>query len=197
MTYAAADHRATPVGSVPGRSRSAVPVEYAPHALATLVGFIGLALGGPGAGLGLISLTAAVFACWMAIVRGGRYFLPSSVFMLAGGVFVGGAGYYLGRLNDLTPPIASVRDAAGLALLTTVGISVVTIALSNRWGLSWKRSGPFEGDEARTFRSPKHFELKALLMLGLSQVPPIESALGPIATALGFGAVMMMTLSAA
>lgn len=186
-------HRASERGAAHG---AAIPVEYAPHALALVLTLLALGDLPPTLGLVTILFTSMTFACWISLKRGGAYFLPSSGFMLASGVFIGAAIFYLLQ-RDRSVSLLTLRDAAGLAMLSTLGVSATTIAISNHWRLRWTKHPEATTDPRRRFRSPKHFEVKALALVGLSQVPPIEATLGPIATGAGLGGVLMITLSAA
>lgn len=158
------------------------------YAVATLV-----ALSLPSATLGLtcLSILSCVIAVSVAIRKGGSFLLPSSVFFLASGVFIGGAGYYLSFVDTPVDPEV-LRDAAGLALLTTIGILTVVTAFTIHWQLAWPTAATVRHASLR--RPPTHFALKAGFLVALSQVPAIETAVGPVASSAGMGGLLMLVL---
>lgn len=148
----------------------------------------------PERGLAAISLIACVFAATAALRRGGPYLLPSSVFFLAAGVFVGIAAYYLGRVDHDVDPY-DVRNAAALALLSTIGIAMVVLLCSVQWRLKWNHMGGGRVG-ARRYQPPRQFVFRAVALIVASQLPPLEALLGPVAQAIGLTGIVMLTLVA-
>ena len=149
----------------------------------------------PERGLAAISLIACVFAATAALRRGGPYLLPSSVFFLAAGVFVGIAAYYLGRVDHDVDPY-DVRNAAALALLSTIGIAMVVLLCSVQWKLRWNERSHEAVDAADRFRPPRQFVLRAGAMIVASQLPAVVALLGPVARAMGLVGILMLALTA-
>lgn len=147
-------------------------------------------------GLAAISLIACGFAATAALRRGGPYLLPSSVFFLAAGVFVGVAAYYLGRV-DTDVAVEDLRNAAGLAMLSTLGVSVVVAGCAVAWKLKWTTPDlGFTGNRDAMFHPPREWAIRAAAMVVVSQVPITSSLGGAIATAIGLGGILMLTLMA-
>lgn len=145
----------------------------------------------PSVGVMLLSVTSCVFAVMRAMGRGGKYLTPAGVFFLASGVFIGGGCYYL-SIVDTEVDTGSLRDAAALAMLTTIGISAVLTALSIRWRLTWpqKRAGV----ASSSWQPPPQFGLKAVALLLVSQVSVVQAIFGPVAEAMSIGGVIMLVL---
>lgn len=150
----------------------------------------------PSSGLAALSLTSCGFAVVISLRQGGSYLVPSSVFFIASGVFIGGAAYYLGRVDTAVAPV-DLRNAAGLALVTTIAMSLVTTVTSLIWRLHWPNAGFIHAAPGSRTQPPRQWELRGVAMVALSQLPPAQDVLGPLATAFGVAGVLMVSLSAA
>lgn len=192
--------RTAPSAEVQGPDRPAAiaragPFLFLPELVLALVTLLCVALLSAGGALRGISLTSAVMAVALTIRFGGRYLTPSGVFFLASGVFIGGAAYYLSIVDTpVSPPL--LRDAAALALLTTIGISVVVKAFSIRWRISWPSTSPRRGP-AGQWGPPPHFAVKGVLLLAVSFLPVTGSVLGQSSQAFGVAGLMMLVVWAA
>lgn len=132
------------------------------------------------------------WSMFTAVRRGRRYLTPSGIFFLSSGVFIGLACHYLleaGTVNDWE----SLRAGATWAFLSTLGISMFTTVFEARSRTRWPASDDLP--RAEVGNPPEFFLAKAALMVLISQIPPVKSALGPIATAIGLGGVMMAVLA--
>lgn len=167
---------------------------FLPHLVTITAALLVFSFAGPETGLRLLSLMAIGFGVGMALWTGGPSFLtPSSVMLVAAAVLVGGAGYYLGRVDS---PVAMVdlRNASLLALVTTVGISLVTTGLSIAWRTSWRAVPSTLTTPLEPFTPPRHFALRGVVLMVASQLPPLESVLGALAHAMGLCGALMLTL---
>lgn len=169
---------------------------FVPDLLFAVATLVALWLLDPGSGLAAISLIALLFAVTAALRRGGPYLLPSSVFFLAAGVFVGIAAFYLARVETDVAAV-DLRNAAGLAMLSTLGVSIVVAGCAVGWKLKWPRSdlGLTENRQAM-FHPPREWAIRAAAMVVISQVPITSSLGGAIATAIGLAGILMLTLMA-
>ena len=141
-----------------------------------------------------ISCTYAVF---MVSSRGRAYLVPSGVYFLASGAFIGLASLYLTQVGSLNE-YGVLRDWAVVAFVTTVATAIVVVALSVRWQLSWPSDAEMQrGSRPPVPRSPVNFQLTALILVGISQIPPIRGLNIALANATGVAGVMMLVLAAA
>lgn len=189
----------TPVGRTRApapRAAGLGPFEFIPHLVAGMVTLAIYLLLPPSAGLSALSLTACVYSVTLALTRGGPYLIPSGVFFMAAGVFIGGGAYYLGRVETVAS-VEQVRNGATLALLSTVGVAMVTSLCSVQWRLRWADDRFDHDPHSPDFNRPRQWELRAVILMVLSQAPPVQSALGALATGMGFAGVLMVSLAAA
>lgn len=167
---------------------------YLPRLAAMLAGLAVLLVPDHKVALQSLSVVACTYALYVVGTRGRSYLSPSGVFFLSSGVFVGLASHYLaqvGSVNDL----GQLRDWAVVVFLVTVACDVVVVTLLIRWRTAWPhRRRSVEARPVPT--SPVNFQVRALVLLGLSQVPMVKSAAGPIATASGLAGIMMLVLAA-
>lgn len=183
------------ITSTPSRVSELGSMPFLPSALAAVVTLFGMWMGDAAQGLALISITSCLFAMAVTIRKAGSYLPPSSVFFIASGVFIGGAGYYL-LLVDTPVEVELIRDGAGLAMLTNaaIGIYVTASALNN--GISWPTIG--NTVKERGLRRPPFMLLfwGAGVMVAM-QLPITASIVGPPAHAMAVGGVLMVVTWAA
>lgn len=199
-----------PTSTISGLSRTGVdhvrpPVDGAPAAgyflflpelSFAVVTCLSLAFLDATSGLWALSLTSSIMAVVITLRSGGPYLTPSGVFFLASGVFIGGGAYYL-SIVDTPVATASLRDAAALAFLTTIGISIVVKALSIRWRIHWPDRPPRRGPAPDGFRPPPHFALKGALLIAVSLFPLTRSVMGATSEAIGVAGLLILVVWAA
>ena len=161
-----------------------------------LFSLVGLWAGDPRQGLAVISVTSCLFAMTVTIRRAGPYLPPSSVFFIASGVFIGGAGYYLLLIDNSPVPIDLIRDGAGLAMITNAAVAAYIAASALRSGIAWP--GPDDRAHARGFQRPPFMLLVwGFIVLTLSQISLVDSIVGATAHFMGVGGLLMVVTWAA
>lgn len=189
-----------PVGSVAGAVGSIEMAErgrapFLAAGITVVLSLAGLWMGDARQGLALISVTSCVFAMTVTIRRAGPYLPPSSIFFIASGVFIGGAGYYL-LLVERPVAIGLIRDGAGLAMITTGAISAYITASALRSAIVWP--GPDDRAQVRGLRRPPFMLLFwGLVVVVASQLPFVISIVGSPVHAMGVGGVLMVVTWAA
>lgn len=168
-----------------------------PHLVAGLCGVLVTLVPDPVVALRLLCGISCTYALYMVSTRGRAYLVPSGVYFLASGAFIGLAALYLTQVGSLNE-YAVLRDWAVVAFVTTVATAMVVVGLSVRWKLSWPSEAEMRAGARRQVpRSPVNFQLTALLMVLLSQVPPVRGLNIALANATGVAGVMMLVLASA
>ncbi len=182
----------------PAGAASAIPMPMAflPHLLAGLAGILVALVPDHRLALRGLFVVSCAYALYLVGSRGRAYLTPSGVYFLSSGVFIGVAAYYLaavGSVNDL----GALRDWAVVAFATTVATGVVVTALTIRWRITWPaRAQLLASERLAAPRSPVNFQIRALLLVGVSQLPVLKDVVGAAATAIGLAGVMMLVLAA-
>ena len=181
-------------GSIPMATRGRMP--FLTPAITLLFSLVGLWMGDPREGLALISVTSCLFAMTVTIRRAGPYLPPSSIYFVASGVFVGGAGYYLLLIDSSPVPIDLIRDGAGLAMITNAAIAAYITASALRSAIAWP--GPHDRVSARGLHRPPFMLLAwGIVVVASSQVPLVNSIIGATAHFMGVGGLLMVVTWAA
>jgi hypothetical protein len=179
---------AKPPGSVP-------PV-FLPHLLA-LIAAIGIyEIPDPRLGLWFLFALSALYGLAMVAFRGRGYLVPSGVYFLASGVFIGLAAFYLLQAEPFNT-YDELRTWGVIAFVTTAATGIVVTAFSIRWQLSWPSSRQLKAQESPTpAQPPVHFHLLAIVLVFLSLNGYLIAFNQAVADALGVTGVMMLVLAA-
>lgn len=161
-------------------------------ALAAAIGFVG----DPETALALLGLLGVVWSIGIVNRRGGPYLVPSGVFFLAGGVFVGVAGLYLSNRTDTADPRA-VAHAAVVALFTLMLTEMVATAFSVKWRLDWSEAAYAASDGRTEFIPPRQFLLKGCLLVVFARTPLVLGYGSELSASIGLAGVLMISLTAA
>ena len=188
---------ARPSSSVPGASAASFGHLLLPHLAAGLLGVAVAIIPDPIVALRVLCGISCTYAVWMVSSRGRAYLVPSGVYFLASGAFIGLASLYLTQVGSLNE-YDVLRDWAVVAFVTTVATAIVVVALSVRWGLYWPSEAEMNaGARQEVPRSPVNFQITALILVGISQIPPFRGLGIALANAVGVAGVMMLVLAAA
>ena len=183
-----------PVG--PTRGRRPTTTGFLPHIIAMAAGLLVVAVPDPRLGLETLAVVSALYALFVVGTRGRAFLTPSGVYFLASGVFVGLASHYLAEVGSINE-VSVLRDWAVVAFTTTTATAVVLTAFSIRWDLVWPSRAELRAGEQRAVpRTPETFWLMAVVMVALSQLPPLRALNITLATALGLAGVVMLVLVA-
>jgi hypothetical protein len=168
-----------------------------PHLVAGLLGVMVAIIPDPVVALRVLCGISCTYAVFMVSSRGRAYLVPSGVYFLASGAFIGLASLYLTQVGSLNE-YSVLRDWAVVAFLTTVASAIVVVALSVRWHLYWPSNAEMRaGARQQVPRSPVNFQLTAVILVGISQIPQYRGLNIALANATGIAGVMMLVLAAA
>lgn len=169
---------------------------FVPHLIALVGAAVVALIPDPTTALRALALLSCGYGIGFVARRGRAFLTPSGVLYLASGVFIGLAAFYLADIGSVNE-MAQLRDWAVVAFVVTVASAIVLTAFSIRWGLSWSSlAAQNERNKGRVPYAPRGFALKALVLVGLSQVPPVRGIAGPLATGAGLAGVMMLVFVA-
>lgn len=180
---------------IPPHSGALRPI-FLPHLVAALAAVALTVVPDPVVALRLLTGVSTTYALYMAWSRGRAYLVPSGVYFMASGVFIGLAALYLTQVGSLNEWDV-LRDWAVVAFVTTAATGAVLAGISLRWQLSWPteaelRSGP----RLPRPRTPLNFQLIAISLVLFSRLPMIRSLNTALASAIGVSGVLMLTLAA-
>jgi hypothetical protein len=167
-----------------------------PHLLA-LIAAIGIyEIPNPRTGMWFLFGVSASYGLGMVAFRGRGYLVPSGVYFLASGVFIGLASFYLLQAEPFNT-YEELRTWGVVAFVTTVATGMVVTALSIRWQLAWPSSRQLKARGSNVSTPPPvHFHLIAVFMVFLGLHPGLEALNKAVADALGVVGVMMLVLAA-
>ena len=145
-----------------------------------------------------ISLMVILSISWMvSVVEGcfGTFLTPSGVYFLAGGIFVGVAGFYLLGVDSTASSIDQLHGTIILAFSLTVLTELVAALFCIKWKVEWER--PEKPDiNTSDFRPPVQFMLRGVVLVVVSRLPVIIALNYELATALGLAGMVILSMSA-
>jgi hypothetical protein len=172
------------------------PPVFLPHVIAMAGGLLTLLAPDPAVGLRILAYWSIAYALWMVWSRGRAYLAPSGVYFLASGVFIGLAIIYLlreGSVNELDV----LLFWSVIAFTTVVSTAMVLVAFSVSWGIVWPSAEQLRASARPPAPvPPRMFQVTALAMILLSQVPPLKALNLAISGGLGLAGVLMLVLTA-